>query len=73
MTIAASAVAERKTFGQQSYRVATRRQSIRLPLTVGQQSVKFDVVDGSKLQAIIKASYMLVLPRLGGFGDPVSS
>ena len=31
MTSAASAMAERKTFGHRSYRVATRRQSFSLP------------------------------------------
>ena len=31
MTIAARAMAERNTFGQRSYRVATRRQSLSLP------------------------------------------
>ncbi len=31
MTVAASAIAERKTFGHLSYRVATRRQSLSLP------------------------------------------
>ncbi len=31
MTVAASAIAERKTFGHLSYRVATRRQSFSLP------------------------------------------
>lgn len=31
MTVAASAMAERKTFGPLSYRVATRRQSLSMP------------------------------------------
>jgi len=31
MTVAARAMAERKTLGQRSYRVATRRQSLSLP------------------------------------------
>ena len=31
MTVAASVIAERKTFGHLSYRVATRRQSFNLP------------------------------------------
>ncbi|GHD98617.1 hypothetical protein U879_14170 [Defluviimonas sp. 20V17] len=31
MTVAAGAIAERKTFGQRSYLVATRRQSLSLP------------------------------------------
>jgi hypothetical protein len=31
MTSAARAMADRKTFGQRSYRVATRRQSFSLP------------------------------------------
>ena len=31
MTVAARAMADRKTFGQRSYRVATRRQSLSLP------------------------------------------
>ena len=34
MTVAASAIAERKTFGHLSYRVATRRQSLSLPNTI---------------------------------------
>lgn len=31
MTVAASAIAEKKVFGHRSYRVATRRQSLSLP------------------------------------------
>ena len=37
MTVAARAMADMKTFGQQSYRVATRPQSLSLPNMISMQ------------------------------------